>query len=132
MNNPTNFIIIDDGRISALITELAIKDIFNTAVTTTFINPLEGVDFIKNEFALNPINTALFLDLNMPMVNGWEVIAMLEALPKTITQYLTIFLLSSSIDPMDKLKAKKTKSITEYLDKPISIHTLQRILHKPK
>lgn len=127
MDNPNNFIIIDDGRISALITEITIKDIFNTAITTTFINPLEGVEYIKNEFALNPIHTALFLDLNMPMVSGWDVLEMLDLLPQTITGFLIIFLLSSSIDPLDKIKAKNNTSVSEYLDKPISIHTLQRI-----
>ncbi len=129
MKKSTHFILIDDERISNVLTSIFIKDVFTNANINAFTHPLEGVQFIRNAFKENPVKTILFLDINMPTVTGWDVLDIMEEIPENILDFLTIYILSSSVDPLDKIKATNHKLLTGYLEKPLSINALQTIMH---
>jgi CheY-like chemotaxis protein len=66
----------------------------------------------------------LLLDINMPQLNGWEVLDSLESLADPPT----IYMLSSSIDKHDINRAQKHKLVRAYLAKPLTTESIQRIL----
>ncbi|REE27397.1 response regulator receiver domain-containing protein [Winogradskyella pacifica] len=68
----------------------------------------------------------ILLDINMPIMDGWQF---LEELVKIEShKLLTIYIVSSSIDPADINRAKHYKTISNYIIKPISTDTLKEIL----
>ncbi|PJZ44159.1 response regulator [Leptospira brenneri] len=67
----------------------------------------------------------LFLDLNMPIMNGWEFLGMISKHPKY--SKLPIYILTSSIDPTDKARSAEFKNVKGYLVKPLSLRDLQSI-----
>ena len=61
----------------------------------------------------------IFLDLNMPEMNGWEfldAIAESAALPK---RFPKIYILSSSLDPADRERAETHQFVAGFLSKPL-------------
>jgi len=70
---------------------------------------------------------SIFLDLNMPQMNGWQFVEALADLKLVQDLQLKLFVLSSSENPNDLLKAKQIPEITDYLTKPLSIEMLNTI-----
>ncbi|MGE8722875.1 response regulator [Leptospira terpstrae] len=67
----------------------------------------------------------LFLDLNMPVMDGWEFLNAISKHPKYAK--LPIYILTSSIDPTDKARSAEFKNVKGYLVKPLSLKDLQSI-----
>ncbi|MDT0644393.1 response regulator [Zunongwangia sp. F363] len=94
--------------------------------------------FHKGEEAINklrPIILAnakvpdiILLDLNMPVMDGWQFLDEFIKIPSR--KEILIYIVSSSIDPQDVERAKSYDHISNYLVKPISIEELQKILQK--
>lgn len=90
-------------------------------------NGREGLDalstLIQNRKTMPEI---ILLDLNMPILDGWgflDEIINIE-LPKTVT----IFIVSSSIDPIDLQKAKEYSQVSNFIVKPVTVENLKKIL----
>src|SRR3954467_11851746 len=80
----TSFILIDDDAVSNTISSLTIEHILNKeSDIKTFTNPETGFDYIiehpKNR---NGSQTILLLDLNMPIMSGWEFLEKFDNLSK--------------------------------------------------
>ena len=70
----------------------------------------------------------IFLDLNMPQMDGWHFIEELEKLKFDSNTQIKLFVLSSSVNPNDMIKAKQNSVVTDYLSKPLSIETITNII----
>lgn len=70
----------------------------------------------------------IFLDLNMPQMDGWQFIEELEKLKFDSNTQIKLFVLSSSVNPNDMMKAKQNSAVTDYLSKPLSIETITNII----
>jgi len=68
----------------------------------------------------------ILLDLNMPIMDGWEF---LDEFTKIKTdKEITIYIITSSVDPADVNKAKEYDNINKYIVKPITLEALKEIL----
>ncbi len=69
----------------------------------------------------------VFLDLNMPIMDGWEF---LDEFSKNLTASFPmtrIIVLSSSVDPKDINKSKNYPMVLDFLPKPITVEMLNNI-----
>ncbi len=69
----------------------------------------------------------IFIDLNMPIMDGWEFIEQFTKIEKKFKKTITLYIVSSSIDPVDINRAKSLKNIKDYLIKPTPIKELEHI-----
>lgn len=94
-----------------------------------FKNGQEAIDQLK-PIMLNGENIPdiILLDINMPIMDGWEFLD--EFIKIEAHKSITIYIVSSSIDPVDLNRAKRYKNISNYIIKPISIETLKGILQE--
>jgi len=92
-----------------------------------FESPLQALQYVDNTCAGDFASTAILLDINMPELNGWQVLEKLQELPSSKKECLTIFMLSSSIDPRDKQKADEHVLISGYIEKPLSREILYKL-----
>jgi response regulator RpfG family c-di-GMP phosphodiesterase len=86
------------------------------------------LNFENGELALNalieifnnnePFPDIIFLDINMPIMDGWGFLKALEKYK--FKDELNIYMVSSSIDPTEIKKSKKFKTVKHFISKPIS------------
>lgn len=123
MTNLVNFIVIDDDPLNNTICRLTIKKAVGVLDVKTFTDPFEGLKYVSEEYpgsaeASRP--TFLFLDINMPVMNGWEFLEKYELLSPAIKNSIKLFILSSSVDDRDIERANSNSNIVSYLAKPIT------------
>ena len=69
----------------------------------------------------------IFLDLNMPIMDGWEFLTTLDKIKDEIKFNFLLFVVSSSINGDDIDRAEKNSLVTKYLKKPINIQSIENI-----
>ena len=131
MNVSTRFIVIDDDDFNNKICSVTIEKISKDADIKTFLDPVEGFAHIVSEYSRADHNATavLFLDINMPVMNGWEFLERFEELDASIKNRVKIYILSSSVDKRDIEKAKKNKNVVHYLIKPLTKETIRLITY---
>ena len=130
-NRLKHVLFIDDDKFNNFInTRIATKHkAFDIIVS--FTNGNEALQYLI-EVSQNSYEKPdmIFLDLNMPGMNGWEFIQEFEKIDSNFIKDIHIFLLTSSINPDDIEKSKAIPLIKDYFSKPLSIELLQKIVTK--
>lgn len=127
---------VDDDTISLTISQLLLKRTGFAGEVDTVIDGSEALDYFENLFAsgADPVAAApelILLDINMPVINGWEflqeyTLRFLDKLPGT-----KIVILSSTIDPEDFALAKKFPVVVQFISKPLSVENLEEMKANP-
>ncbi len=93
-----------------------------------FYNGLNALNFLKESMANgSPLPSIILLDINMPVMDGWEFLKAIEELiPRT--KHIKIYLVTSSIAAVDIEKATNNNLIAKYIAKPLRPDILQQIL----
>jgi CheY-like chemotaxis protein len=122
----TVLLIDDDTTINYLHNRLLEKNSFTDKVAIS-INGMEGLDMFKQlDHQLGADEMAIvFLDLNMPIMNGWEFLDTIANIKDSIKMNYKIYLLSSTINPDDKKKAKENTLVSGFLTKPLTKEHLE-------
>ena len=128
MKVPSQFILIDDDPMNNLICKLTIEMTLGQSDVKAFVNPEVGLSYIQNEFPeLKDTFALLLLDINMPIMSGWEFLEMFDNLSFEIKERVKICILSSSIDERDRERSYANKNVLEFLVKPLTDKDIERI-----
>ena len=117
---PLRFIIIDNDPVNNLLCGLAIKDAVVDADILDFTNPLKAFEYVSADNESNNRMNILLLDINLPIWSGWDFADQFEKLDEKIKNNFKIYMLSSSIDNNDKLRAAENKNVVDYIEKPLT------------
>ncbi|AXT60991.1 response regulator [Aquimarina sp. AD10] len=69
----------------------------------------------------------ILLDLNMPILDGWQFLE--EFIKVPCKKKIIIYIVSSSVDPEDVLRAESYQEVSDYIVKPVSVQKLKEILN---
>ena len=128
-NTERDFIVIDDDLINNSICKRIIQCELPETKINTFTNPKKGLEYLESTCSNPDSNNALlFLDINMPSLNGWELLEQLKKSSETVKKHLKIFMLSSSICSEDKQKAGDNFLVSGYIEKPLSKEKMKTVL----
>jgi CheY-like chemotaxis protein len=117
--------IIDDDDLSRLLAEKLIKKFDFADEVVECATAIEGLNYLNtNSFALPEI---IFLDINMPVLNGFEFLDKFEKLNNTVKEHCAIIMLSSSVDTDDIKRAEADKHVRFFLSKPLTLANLKAI-----
>lgn len=124
---PTNTWIVDDDSIYVygLKKLIGIKGI-NTHLSH-FINGQEGINALKKANQDQQLPDVILLDINMPVMDGWEFMNEFAKLKPQLGKNITIYIMSPFLDLNDIHRAKSIAEITDYIFKPVKISQLKEI-----
>lgn len=103
--------LVDDDPISTFVTEKLISR--NVKEKCVFYKYRSARKALEEIYTIKP--NFLFLDLNMPEMNGWDFLDRFQ----TDKNEAKIYILSSSVDERDISKASKYSMVKDYLTKPL-------------
>ncbi|WFO17158.1 response regulator [Cellulophaga baltica 4] len=114
----------DDDQDDRLFFSDALKELPIKIDLTTFQN---GVDLMADLFSEEPLPKAIFLDLKMPMMDGFECLADIKAEEKFNGIDVIIYSTSFNDWEVEKLQEMGANS---YLQKPSSFNQLKTVLYQ--
>lgn len=127
------FIIIDDDPANNMLCKFLLKRILPNVEVITFTLPEKALAFILNEIENEiRIETFILLDLNMPILSGWDFLAELKKYQDFLSESFHISILSSSIDLRDRERAMAHVLVESYFEKPLKAEQVEEILIKKK
>lgn len=128
MKSPTQFVLIDDDPMNNLICKLTIEMTLGQTDVKAYVNPENGLHYFQHDFADQKDATALLLlDINMPIMSGWEFLELFDNLSFDIKDRVKICILSSSIDERDRERSYANKNVIEFLVKPLTDKDILRL-----
>lgn len=123
MDSKINLLVIDDDDINIFIIK---KIVEKTGFAVNMVSKTNGqlaIDYIKDALEdREPFPHLMLIDINMPVLNGWEFIEAYERLH--VEQTADMYMLSSSVYENDIEKAKTYKIVKGFISKPLSIDRL--------
>ncbi len=111
-------LLIDDDKVSNFLSSLIIKKTLKAEVVKECLDGQEGLDYLRSLVLENEIPDILFLDLNMPVLDGWQFLQEFILLDKKIQ--MPIYILTSSNYEGDLIKSKEFDVVKGYIVKPLS------------
>ncbi|MDN3586004.1 response regulator [Pedobacter aquatilis] len=115
--------LIDDDEYSLFINREIIAEHTNLPIKC-FDSGIKGLEYLQNEQNVGCV--WLFLDLNMPQMNGWDVLEALSSLDTEIQ--MEVYILSSSVDVKDRERSRNYPMVQDYILKPLDSEVAKGIL----
>ena len=123
--------LVDDDKVFQLTTLRTIQSAKITDRILQFENGEEALSFLRQHATeTENLPDYIFLDINMPFVDGWMFLDDFAELKYVLKKEISIYMVSSSIDPRDVNRAKGNANVREYIIKPVSREKLIEVLKK--
>lgn len=122
MDNKINLLVIDDDDINIFIIKKIVEKTGYNVNMVSKANGLLAIDYLKATLDKGDFPHLILIDINMPVLNGWEFLDAYEEL--SITQRVDMYMLSSSVYENDIEKAKTYAKVKGFISKPLSIERL--------
>ncbi|MBG6187344.1 response regulator [Flavobacterium sp. CAN_S2] len=129
---------IDDDPITLMLCKkVIVKSSFSNEIITSqngeeALSYFNTIKYTNNQNKPIPQPQLIFLDLNMPVMGGWEFLDYFNSEEFSEFNTIKVVVLSSTIDPEDLEKSKQYPMVIDFLSKPISQSMLEYLKNKLK
>lgn len=130
LNKKFNFIVIDDSLLDCFIAEKIIHNTGKAHSIKTFHHGEEALNYMTMGITDDAHHTIVLVDIQMPLMTGFEFVREFEKLPPEVTGKFSIYMISSSINDSDLNKVGHFASINQFLNKPITSNNLSLVISK--
>jgi two-component system, chemotaxis family, chemotaxis protein CheY len=125
--------LVDDDKIFQLTASKTIKALQLSDNILQFENGEEALKYlVDNAGIAENLPDVIFLDINMPFVDGWMFLQDYAALKQNLSKDISIYMVSSSIDPRDIHRARSIPDVQEYVIKPVTKEKFIELLNEEK
>jgi CheY-like chemotaxis protein len=129
---PQTICLIDDDRIYQFTAKRIIELVDPLQKVLIFSNGKEAIDFFSQRgLSEEQLPDLIFLDINMPVMNGWEFLEAYNDVKTTLLKKINIYMVSSSLDENDKLRSRNFNEVKDFIVKPIDKERMMDILQEP-
>jgi len=128
-NRVKNICVIDDDKIFQYLTQRVITDTHLIKDIEVFSNGLDALNYLQNNsLDKKKLPDIILLDLFMPVMDGWGFLKHYTAIESKLAKKIPIYIVSSSIDPIDIQKSKTMGYVTDFIVKPMTKDVFIKIL----
>lgn len=130
MSKPFIICIIEDDEVYQFTVTKNIQSQQLAKKILVFSDGEEALNFLSANIGdNNAVPDIIFLDINMPIMDGWQFLEEYIQLKPRIGKKVTLYMVSSSVDPADTQRAKKIEEVSDYIIKPITPDQLKVIVN---
>ncbi len=113
--------IIDDDPIHQRIAQIMIGKHELFAEFNSFTEAELALEYLKeNTKNTEGLPDVILLDLNMPVVDGWDFLEAFDKFQSELTKSIKIFIVTSSVDEKDRLRSQTFPFVKGFISKPLS------------
>ena len=128
MKKFTNVLLVDDDPITIMVCDRIMKMTGFAEQVQTKENGQEAIRYIQSIIEdETTFPEIIFLDINMPVMNGWDFLQEFDALKSKIPALPRIFILSSTVDPEDYKRAEEFGTVAGFISKPLTQEHLNEL-----
>ncbi len=129
MKKLERIILIDDDEPTNFIHKIIIKETDCTHKVKDFLGAEEALEYFESRSLDDHFdNEIIFLDINMPCMNGWEFLDQYKKANSYDSPNSKIIMLTTSINPDDRQKADEYTNVYGFYNKPLSGQIIAEIV----
>ena len=122
-------LLIDDDRATNFFNERIVGKHADFKKVFAVQSGVEALTYLTSLYEQKKaLPSLIFLDINMPGMNGWEFLEAFEALNKGITSKVKVILLSTSSSPDEVHKSMTKYTVADYINKPLTLGLLDQVI----
>lgn len=122
-------VLVDDNEVDLFLQKRFIEINQFAEKISEFSSPIAALDHLGAQEKEN-FPDIIFLDLNMPLMNGFEFLSKFEVLPEELTAGTQIVVVTSSGNTRDHERAYQYKNVLSFITKPFNIKNLNELRDK--
>ena len=124
-----NVLLIDDDSIYQFVSCKTLEATGHANKIKVCSNGQEAYRFLEeNMHNANELPDVILLDVNMPVMNGWQFLDAYQSLKPNLSKEIHIFLVTSSMNDQDKEYSKRYNCVQDYIVKPLAREKITEIL----
>ncbi len=131
---PLNCILlVDDDEPTNFLNKMTLEQTGCTRHISVAQSGQEALDYLRGcgtDAGKQPRPDLIFLDINMPAMDGWEFIDRYRSLPSAQKADIVLIMLTTSLNPDDELKTRTIPEVAGFENKPLSQMRLEQLLQK--
>jgi len=126
MNNQPHALLVDDDDIFNMLHGEVLKRLIPDVRMDVFKSGQELIEYLQQ--SPDEKIDLIFLDIRMPVMDGFEVLALMTQMDPERFSNTKIYVLSSTLDDRDLERARETALVTDFIGKPMSFETMRSIM----
>lgn len=124
-----NVLLIDDDSIYQFVSCKTLEATGHTDKIKVCSNGEEAIRFLEeNMNKAEELPDVILLDVNMPVMNGWEFLDVFQPLKPNLVKDIRIYLVTSSMNDEDKDFSRRYNCVQDYIVKPLARDKISEIL----
>lgn len=121
-------LLIDDNEIDTFISKHVVKNSKMAEKITVKNSAVEALEYLSTLIENSEeFPDTIFLDISMPVIDGFGFLDRYSKFPEHMTQKPHIFMLTSSSDAEDIERISKISFVKKYLNKPLNLAMLKNL-----
>lgn len=122
--------LVDDDLLITELAESTIKQLLSGKEVVHFTTGASFIDHLRNQISPNnqSTNFLVFLDINMPLMNGWQVLEHIS--DEGLGDFLKVAMFTSSISAIDKKRALKFPFVVDFIEKPVRAQNITDLIKR--
>jgi CheY-like chemotaxis protein len=120
-------LLIDDDEPTNFLNKLTLEQAGCTRQIRVAQSGQEALNYLQ-EAPIRP--DLIFLDINMPAMDGWEFLERYRSLPDARKADIVLIMLTTSLNPDDEIRTRAIPEVSGFENKPLSQEQLNNLLKK--
>jgi len=125
-----NILLVDDDDATNFINRKVLESAGVAHHIEVALNGREAINFFKTKSDVSEEPVLVFLDINMPIMDGWEFLEVYRSLSINKKGNVIIVMLSTTLNPDDITKAENISEVSGFRNKPLTLEMVQEIMEK--